>query len=110
MPHFRFRALERETVQILSKSLVDELQPVMDCSREDFSFELIATTFFSEGEVSLAYPFIEVLWFDRGQEKQDICAKAITAQVRKCLGKELDVAVVFIALSPSQYYDNGEHY
>ncbi len=110
MPHFRFRAVERETVQVLSKTLIDELQPVMDCPREDFTFELIATEFFLEGENSAAYPFVEVMWFDRGQEKQDICAKAITEQVRQSLGKDVDVAVIFTALSPSQYYDNGEHY
>ncbi|MCV6004836.1 DUF1904 domain-containing protein, partial [Escherichia coli] len=73
-------------------------------------FEYIYTTFFSEGEVSPAYPFVEVLWFDRGQETQDKVAKVITQQVRGVVGEDIDVAVIFSALSPNAYYDNGEHY
>ncbi len=62
MPHLRFRAVEPQAVQALSKPLTDELQPLMDCPREDFTFEYIYSTFFSEGEVSAAYPFVEVLY------------------------------------------------
>ncbi|UUM30047.1 DUF1904 domain-containing protein [Vibrio japonicus] len=110
MPHLRFRAVEPQTVQPLSKSLIDALQPHMDCPREDFTFEYIYTTFFHEGEVSPAYPFVEVLWFDRGQKVQDEVAKIITHQVRGMVGEDIDVAVIFTALNASGYYDNGEHY
>ncbi|KLN62783.1 MULTISPECIES: DUF1904 domain-containing protein [Vibrio] len=110
MPHLRFRAVEPQTVQTLSKSLIDDLQPYMDCPREDFTFEYIYTTFYHEGEVSQAYPFVEVLWFDRGQETQDAVAKIITSQVRGMIGEDVDVAVIFTALEASSYYDNGEHY
>ncbi|AGQ99140.1 DUF1904 domain-containing protein [Vibrio parahaemolyticus] len=110
MPHLRFRAVEPQAVQALSKPLTDELQPLMNSPREDFTFEYIYTTFFGEGEVSPAYPFVEVLWFDRGQETQDKVAKVITQQVRGVVGEDIDVAVIFSALSPNAYYDNGEHY
>ncbi|EGA68155.1 hypothetical protein VISI1226_15481 [Vibrio sinaloensis DSM 21326] len=110
MPHLRFRAVEPQTVQTLSKSLIDELQPHMDCPREDFTFEYIYTTFYHEGEVSQAYPFVEVLWFDRGQETQDAVAGIITRQVRGMIGEDVDVAVIFNALEAKGYYDNGEHY
>lgn len=110
MPHLRFRAVEPQTVQTLSKSLIDALQPLMDCPREDFTFEYIYTTFYHEGEVSQAYPFVEVLWFDRGQETQDAVAKTITEQVRGMIGEDVDVAVIFSALNTKGYYDNGEHY
>ncbi|MGR5069225.1 MULTISPECIES: DUF1904 domain-containing protein [Vibrio] len=110
MPHFRFRAVEPQAVQALSKTLTDELQPLMKCPREDFTFEYIYTTFFSEGEVTTSYPFIEVLWFDRGQDTQNKVAKGITQQVRGIVGEDVDVAVIFSALSPNAYYDNGEHY
>jgi hypothetical protein len=53
---------------------------------------------------------VEVLWFDRGQEVKDKVAVVITEQIRSALGKELDVAVIFIALEPASYYDNGSHY
>ncbi len=51
-----------------------------------------------------------MLWFDRGQETQNKVAKAITEQVRGIVGEDIDVAVIFSALSPKGYYDNGEHY
>lgn len=110
MPHLRFRAVEPQTVQTLSKSLIDELEPHMACPREDFTFEYIYTTFFHEEEVSSAYPFVEVLWFDRGQETKDAVAKIITHQVRGIIGEDVDVAVIFTALEASSYYDNGQHY
>ncbi|MGY3570578.1 DUF1904 domain-containing protein [Vibrio paucivorans] len=110
MPHLRFRAVEPQTVQALSSSLIDSLQPYMDCPREDFTFEYIYSTFFHDGEVSSAYPFVEVLWFDRGQETQDAVASIITHQVRGIIGEDVDVAVIFTALDAKGYYDNGEHY
>ncbi|ROV61083.1 DUF1904 domain-containing protein [Vibrio ponticus] len=110
MPHFRFRAVEPQTVQTLSKPLIDELQEIMGSPREDFTFEYVYTTFYHEGEVNPAYPFVEVLWFDRGQEKQDSVAKIITDQVRGIMGQDVNVAVIFTALNPSAYYDNAEHY
>ncbi|NVD05956.1 DUF1904 domain-containing protein [Vibrio sp. JPW-9-11-11] len=110
MPHLRFRAVEPQTVQTLSAPLIDQLQPHMDCPREDFTFEYVYTTFYHEGEVCAAYPFVEVLWFDRGQETQDTVAQIITQQVRAVIGEDVDVAVIFTALNASSYYDNGEHY
>ncbi|MBD0788373.1 DUF1904 domain-containing protein [Vibrio sp. Y2-5] len=110
MPHFRFRAVEPQTVQNLSKPLTDSLQSLMNSPREDFTFEYIYTTFYAEGEVSAAYPFVEILWFDRGQEVQDKVAAIVTEQVKGIVGQDSDVAVIFTALSPVGYYDNAQHY
>lgn len=111
MPHLRFRAIDFDTVKALSTELVDELQLLMDCPREDFTLEHIPASFIFDGDVSEAYPFVEVFWFHRGQETQDSVAKAITAAVRKAMdAPEQDVAVIFTALTPAAYYDNGEHY
>lgn len=110
MPHLRFRAIEPQVVQSLSHSLIDDLQPLMNCPREDFTFEYISSTFYFAGDVSAAYPFVEVLWFDRGQETQDNVAQVITQQVQKSVGDDVNVAVIFTALKPSEYYDNAQHY
>lgn len=110
MPHLRFRAVEPQTVQTLSNTLLDELQPLMACPREDFTFEYIYSTFYYESEVTAAYPFVEVLWFDRGQEVQDQVAQIITQQVRAIMGEDVDVAVIFSALKSNEYYDNAQHY
>ncbi len=37
MPHIRFRALEPQTVQALSATLINELQPLINAPREDFT-------------------------------------------------------------------------
>lgn len=111
MPHIRFRAIAFDTVKHLSTALVDDLQPIMKCPREDFTLEHIPASFIFDGEVSDAYPFVEVFWFDRGQEIQDLVAETITAVVRKAVADaNQDVAVIFTALTPSAYYDNGKHY
>ncbi len=111
MPHLRFRAVEFDTVKSLSTALVDDLQPLMACPREDFTIEHISTTFIFDGDVSDAYPFVEVFWFDRGQDVQDQVARKVTDAVRLALEEpEQDVAVIFTALKPHAYYDNGEHY
>lgn len=110
MPHLRFRAVEPQTVQALSATLLDDLQPLMVCPREDFTFEYIYSTFYHSGEVSVAYPFVEVLWFDRGQETQDKVAEVITQQVKSALEYEGNIAVIFTALKPNEYYDNAQHY
>ncbi|MCQ1059433.1 DUF1904 domain-containing protein [Photobacterium sp. ZSDE20] len=111
MPHLRFRAVEFDHVKALSTKLVDYLEPLMACPREDFTLEHVSTTFIFDGEVSDAYPFVEVLWFDRGQEVQDQVAQLITEAVRAEFEEpEQDVAVIFTALTASAYYDNGSHY
>lgn len=110
MPHFRLRAVEPQVVQNLSKTLIDDLEAIMKSPREDFTFEYIYATFFHEGEVNQAYPFVEVLWFDRGQESQDFIANVITQRVRELISPDIDVAVIFTALNPNQYYDNAQHY
>lgn len=111
MPHLRFRAIAFDTVKHLSTALVDDLQPLMKCPREDFTLEHIPASFIFDGEVSDAYPFVEVFWFDRGQEAQDRVAAVITAAIRTAVAdNNQDVAVIFTALTHSAYYDNGQHY
>lgn len=110
MPHFRFRAVEPEVVRSLSKTLTDDLAIVMQSPREDFTFELIHTTFFYDGHPDSGYPFVELFWFDRGQAVQDKVATVVTQQLKAFIGQEHDVAVIFTVLNPNQYYDNAAHY
>ncbi|MBV7314536.1 DUF1904 family protein [Shewanella sp. NIFS-20-20] len=111
MPHFRCRAMTPAQVQALSTPLVDALAELMNSPRAHFTIEHIPATFFVDGQVSPAYPFVEVLYFDRGQEVQNDIAKRVTQLVRDAMAKpEQDVAVIFTTLTPSDYYDNGAHY
>lgn len=52
--------------------------------------------------------FVDVLWFDRGQEIQDNVAKDITEYMKKIGYKE--ITVIFHSLQKHSYYENGEHY
>jgi phenylpyruvate tautomerase PptA (4-oxalocrotonate tautomerase family) len=82
----------------------------MQSPRIDFTFESIHTEFFHEGASNSGYPFIEVLWFDRGQEVKDLVADIITRKLNSLLLAEQNIAVVFTAIDPANYYDNGQHY
>ena len=110
MPQFLFRAVAPEVVESLSKTLIDELETVMESPRIDFTFELINTVFFHEGTSDVGYPFVEVLWFNRGQETKDFVAKVITDRLSGLLPTKQNIAVIFTALEPSNYFDNGQHY
>lgn len=110
MPHLRFRGLNESQVSSLSESLLPELATIFSAPEGDFTFEKIETTFFYRNQNIQAYPFVEVLWFDRGQAVQDKAAKIITIHCQNLLTHTQDVAVIFTALTPTAYYDNGQHY
>ncbi|HBG1558843.1 DUF1904 family protein [Clostridioides difficile] len=60
-------------------------------------------------EKMIVYPFVEVAWFDRGQEVQDIVARIITDSIRNNLDVEsMDLA--FTVFEKEKYYENGEHF
>ncbi len=109
MPHIRMRAVKKEHVQDLSASLAKELAPAMKTAIDNFTFELVQTQFFSSGQETVSYPFVEVLWFARSQEVQDECASIITRQIKK-IGRYEDVVVVFQVLLQESYYENGIHF
>lgn len=108
MPHIRVRGMELEQLKKVSKEMIDDLQSIIECPRDYFTLEYIHSTFIFDGEVSKGYPFIEVLWFDRGQEVQDRAASSITDRVKK-FGYE-DVCVIFTDLPKHKYYENGQHF
>ncbi len=84
MPHLRFRAVEAHIVESLVPTLLNELSSLLSTARNAFTFELINTQYFAEGEI---YPMVEVLWFGREQQTQDQVAQVITdsdASVARC--------------------------
>lgn len=111
MPHFRFRAIDVAKVRNLASPLISNLQGLMQCPAADFTIEHIPSTFIGFEDKPGPYPFVEILWFDRGQEVQDRTAEIITRLVREELGSgEECVAVIFHSLTKTAYYDNGAHY
>lgn len=109
MPHIRFRAVKNEYIQELSTLLCKELAHEMGTSEDNFTFESVATQFYSLGKAVESYPFVEVFLFERPQAVQDQCAKIITHHLKR-LGSYEDVIVVFVKLAKNAYYENGEHF
>lgn len=110
MPHIRCRGMQREMVVAISETLVEQLAELTQAPAAHFTVEYIPAEFIATRFGGQAYPFIELFWFDRGQEIQDAAAQLITSIVKAELGSESDVAVVVQPLTRTGYYDNGQHY
>ncbi|MCY6484937.1 DUF1904 domain-containing protein [Clostridium aestuarii] len=108
MPQIKMRGIKLEQVKNASKEMIDSLENIIKCPRDYFTVEHIPSTFVMDGNVVDGYPFIEVLWFDRGQEVQDEVAKKITRIMRKQGCNDMDI--IFYALKKDKYYENGEHF
>jgi len=108
MPQLKLSGVEVEKICSFSKNLIDELEAIINCPRSYFTIEHISSTFIADGSVSKSYPFVEVSWFDRGQEVQDKTALAITKAVQNSGYGNVDV--IFTALQEKDYYENGSHF
>lgn len=109
MPHLRFRGLTGPVVSLLSKELAGPLSEAVGSPQDHFTYEVIQTQYFFDGEYVGGSPFVEILWFAREQSIQNQVTEIITTQI-KSLTPELDVVVVFTNLSKQSYYENGEHF
>ncbi|MFD0826023.1 DUF1904 family protein [Neobacillus sp. M.A.Huq-85] len=108
MPHLFIRGVTVEQVKNISKPLVQELADLCACGTDNFTLEVVQSTFvFDEREVP-GYPFIEVKWFERGQEIRDEFANIITKQVQSLEIPEVEVA--FSTFKESDYYLNGKSF
>lgn len=109
MPHLRIRGVKREEVKEISRELVDQLAEIVECPRDWFTLECLNTEFIFDGEDSVGYPFVEVLWFDRGQDAKDRAGAAVTEMIRRKYPEE-DICVIFTNLNEKDYYENGNHF
>ena len=110
MPHIRCRGMQREMVVAISESLVEQLAELTKAPAAHFTVEYIPAEFIATRFGGQAYPFIELFWFDRGQEMQDAAAQLITSIIKAASGSNDEVAVVVHPLVRTNYYDNGQHY
>ena len=109
MPHLRVRGVAEPALLAASVELIPTLAQLVGTAAENFTLEVVNSHFISAGAVVTPEPMVEVLWFSRPQETQDAVARAITDGLRKA-GVLDDIAVFFQALTPTAYYDNGQHY
>jgi len=108
MPQIVIRGILAEQVSIIEKSMVEELSLITGTKKDDFTIEVFQTERIKDGSITTDYPFIEIKWFDRGQEVQNKVALAITGKLEEIGITEADV--YFIHLKPENYYYKGKHY
>jgi Domain of unknown function (DUF1904) len=108
MPILKVNGVEAKKLCNVSKELIDELEILLQCPREYFSLEVLQSLCIKDGEFVEVSPRIEVAWFDRGQEIQDMAAKIITKHINAIEYPNVDI--VFTCLERSRYYENGEHF
>jgi hypothetical protein len=108
VPHLFIRGISVEQVITLSKPLVQELADLCACGTDNFTLEVVNSTFVFDGNEVPGYPFIEVKWFERGQEVQDQFANIITKHVHSLEIPEVEVA--FSIFRESDYYYNGKSF
>lgn len=108
MPQIVIKGMETKHVQTISKDMIEELQAIIQCPREYFIIECANPIFIMDGNIVSNIPFIEVKWFDRGQEVQDKSAEAITKHVNGVGYNNVDIA--FLTFEKNNYYENGSHF
>lgn len=108
MPQLIFKGISVNQVKSISSDLVSELAKLCECDDDNFTLEVPQSIFiFNEREVS-SFPFIEVKWFDRGQDIQDQFANIITKHIHLLDIPEVEVA--FTVFLENAYYSNGKHF
>jgi len=105
LPHILFRGVEAEKLGQISGQLVEELAEICACGTDNFTFECLHTTVVLGGDTTSSFSFIQVGWFERGDEVRDLFAEAVTRRV-KSLGIP-EVEVVFIPYEEKAYYIDG---
>ena len=108
MPHLFIRGITVEQVKTISTPLVQELADLCACGTDNFTLEVVHSTFVFDGKEVPGYPFIEVKWFERGQEIRDAFATMVTKQVQSLGIPEVEVA--FSTFKESDYYFNGKSF
>lgn len=108
MPQLIFKGVSVEQVKKISTPLVEELAELCECETDNFTFEIVDSIFVFNGEEVPGFQFIEVKWFDRGQEVQDQFANITTKHIHS-LGIH-DVEIAFSVFSEAAYYLNGKSF
>lgn len=105
MPRLTFRGVTAKQLCSISEALIDELAAVCSCDTDNFTLECVQHAAVFGGKLVEAYPFVEVAWFERGDEVRDGVAIAITNHVLSLGIPEVEVA--FTTYAKEAYYSNG---
>jgi hypothetical protein len=108
MPHLRFRGCNQSEVIEMNRRLISKLSDIVGCPQDDFTIEFIDSLFVFDGlEEGNKYPFVEILWFNRDELKQQV-VDVINEMFAPY--KHDYVTVYFVNLNPGDYYENGKSF
>lgn len=110
MPHIRVRGLPLEDLESVSDTLVETLAELTDTPNSHFTLEYQSSVYLVVGGASPAYPFIEILWFDRGSDVKVKVAQAIDDLIRPLIDAGQDITTLFRDIKGTDYFENGEHF
>lgn len=110
MPHIRVRGLPLEDLESVSDTLVETLSELTDTPNSHFTLEYQSSVYLVVGGASPAYPFIEILWFDRGSDVKAKVAQAIDDLIRPLIDAGQDITTLFRDIKGTDYFENGEHF
>ncbi|MFS0824565.1 DUF1904 family protein [Bacillus sp. 1P02SD] len=108
MPHLLIRGVSVVQVKKISTTLVQELADLCVCGTDNFTLEVLHSTYVSDGIEVPGYPFIEVKWFERGEEIRNQFAAIVTTHIQVLGIPEVEVA--FSSFLESAYYLNGKSF
>lgn len=109
MPQIKIRGIHENEILKIIENMIDNLVEAVKYPRDYFEIECIKSVAIRDGKIAKVYPFIEVVWFDKGQEVQNTVAKIITDSIRNNLNIEsMDLA--FTVFEKEKYYENGEYF
>lgn len=108
MPQIKVRGIDKEKILPINTKLINELTNIIGCPENYFTIEHIPSVFIKNGLIDNGYPFIEVAWFDRGQQIQDKVAQCITTFIHNIGYKDVDI--FFTVFKENNYYENGKHF
>ncbi|MGG1550765.1 MULTISPECIES: DUF1904 family protein [Paenibacillus] len=106
MPHMVVRGISAPRMASISQALIRELAQVCGCGEDNFMLECLPTVSIYGGTVCETYPFVEVGWFERGQDVRDAYAGVLTKHILSLGIPEVEIA--FKVYREDSYYWNGK--
>lgn len=109
MPHLKFKGIKLDELKEISAKLITDLVRITETPKDQFTFELIESTFVFDGVIGEnKYPFVNVDWFYRGHEIMEEAAEKITGYIKEY--DYTDVRIYFTNLIKENYFENGKHF
>lgn len=109
MPHLKIRGIEKNLILENSKELIDGLTEIIQCPRDWFTLEHITTEYIFDGEITQGFTFVELFWFDRGQEVKKQVADFLVSFIKR-INHNQNCTIIFFSLKGENYCENGEFF